>query len=98
MADAVGLVHHQQTDGTFRQEPTSRLFQRLRRQVNQFVFSPAKALHSLATFPRIERGIDDRRPEPRLDQSVDLILHERDQRRDDQDRAAQEFGGNLKGQ
>ena len=83
LGHAVRLVDREQRDRAALQHPQGRLgAEAFRREVEQ-VKPPAqeRRLH-LAPLARFLRGVDEPGPHAECPQRVDLVLHQRDQRRD----------------
>ncbi len=55
----------------------------LRRDVENLHASVPEPLRDVARLLRAQAGVEARRPDALTDKGVDLVLHERDQRRDD---------------
>ncbi len=58
-----------------------------RRNVNKFVIAPGQSLNPLSLLGQVERAIDERRRNVASHESVHLIFHKRDERRDDDGRS-----------
>jgi hypothetical protein len=100
----MGLVDHEGTESRFRCETSRdlglelRLQQALGRQVQQLVFASMQARDARLSLARIDAGIDRSGGNPIRLQQADLILHERDQRRDDDRHAFLQERRQLKAQ
>ena len=96
LRDAVGLVHRHHRDPGPR-KPRDELFirQPLRGDVEQFQRAAADTVIDARRLGRRERGIEPRRRDaPRLER-LDLILHQGDQRRDDDRQPVHQEAGQL---
>ena len=96
-AHAVHLVHDDETDADVGQEiDEARLPQALGRRVDEALVSGGHAGESRGRLLRRERGVDERRGRRDLRRElVDLVLHERDQRREDERRLGAQHRGEL---
>jgi hypothetical protein len=63
--------------------------------VDEVEVAAEDGLLDLLRFPPVERRVEDGGLDAELGQRVDLVLHQRDQRRDDDGAAGAEQGGNL---
>jgi hypothetical protein len=94
----VRLVDHDQADRTVGDEGAQRLVQRLGRHVQQFELAAAEPPQRVRALRIAQRRVEDGRPKAEALQPVHLVLHQRDQRRQHQDRAAQQLGRDLERQ
>ena len=96
LGDAVGFVHRHQGDLQRRrqlQEPL--VFQALRGDVQQTAFPPADPAPDLAGFLQGLGAVEEACGDARRLQGRDLVLHQRDQRGNDQRHPRQQQGGDL---
>ena len=96
LRDAVRLVDHEQRHPRARErlaEPG--VTQALGRHVRHARAAAREALEGGVLVARRERGVEPHHLEPELGQLVVLILHQRDERRDDQRDAVELEGGEL---
>ena len=98
LADAVRFVHHQQRDGTVAHEVAEVAVERFGREEYQFVLTGAKGVHARAALVEVQRGIDGGDLEAETRHRVDLVLHERDQRRDHEHCAVEQSRRQLVGE
>ena len=97
LGDAVRLVHRQQRNLGFPAKlPELIGFQSFRSNVDDFIHPAARIFNGVRILPRRQRGIEISRAHSGLVQRCHLILHQRDQRRNDQRNAGQQQCGNLK--
>ena len=96
LADAMGLVDgdHRQAGGLEDRHEVLH-HQPLGRQVQQVQFPGRKAPRDAGAVRAVEGTVEQLRPQPVGDRGVDLVLHQRDQRADDQARALHHVGGQL---
>ena len=84
LADTVRLVHREQLrPQLFRQRGKLRREKPLRRHVQQPSETVLELPHHLAPLDRRQRAVEQHRRDPLVSQLLDLVLHQRDQRRDD---------------
>ena len=96
LGDAVRLVDGDERDRHVCGEPTESFgFQAFGSHIQQPDLSSGGLGQHHALFVRVLRGIDVRGAQARVVQSVHLVAHQRDQRRDDDGDARQQCGGNL---
>ena len=95
LTDAVRLVDGDETDAGGRQAAEQAALQSLRRGVHEFAASLGQQRQMLMPLGRGERRVHQHRGEPSASQPLDLVRHERDQRRHDEDHAAEDARGNL---
>src|SRR2546426_4492650 len=96
LADAVRLVHREESRVRTREALCEALHhQALRRHVEQMVPARVEAGEDLRALPARLAAVEKSGRHARLAQAVHLVLHERDQRRDDDGEAAQVRGGRL---
>jgi hypothetical protein len=98
LADAVCLVHGNQRELQLRQRTPDGRHQTLRRGVNQLEGPFSDLAHTLRALLRIERGIQKSGAHADLAEGVHLVLHQRDERRNDQGNAAQHPRRDLEGE
>jgi len=99
LTDAVRLVHRHQRAGKLQQEGTEPLQrQPLGSDVEERELPGRRGIHPAADLPRGQRPREVRRGDAAGVQRADLVLHERDERRDDQRRPRQERSGELVGE
>ncbi len=67
----------------------------LGRDVDQLALAVRDAAHPAADLGRVERAREIRRRDPARVERGDLVVHQRDQRRDDERGAGQQAGGEL---
>ena len=98
LADAVGFVDGDQRALDLAQERAeAREAQPFGRGVDEFVLAVGDALHAATNFVAIERRGQVGGGEAPALERLDLIVHQRDQRRDHQGRSRQQGGGQLVG-
>ena len=91
LRDAVRLVNGQALDAALVQHHERfRSQQRLGRGVEQLDLSLPDALHGLHVAAIVQTAVKKRRRHAQLAQLVHLVLHQRDQRRDDQGQAVED--------
>ena len=97
LRDAVRLVDGEQGDArALQQRQEARRQQALRRDVEQVELAVGEQrARPPARVAGIERGVEERRAHAELPQRLDLVLHQRDQRRDDDRRALAQQRGQL---
>src|SRR2546425_5141640 len=96
LADAVRLVHREERRIGARQLLGEAVHdQALRRDVEQVVAAGAEAAEHLRALRRRLAAVEVRGGHACLAKTVDLVLHERDERRDDDGQALQMRGGRL---
>ena len=98
VADAVGFVDHHQADRTVGDEAAQALTECLGRDIQQFQLAAAELFEALPALGLVERRIEQRRAKAEPLERIHLVLHQRDERRQDQHRAAEQLGRNLKRQ
>ena len=84
LADAVGLVDDEERDGAPMHELAQVPVQGLGREVHELVPTRPQRREPGLALPPPQRRVDLGRPESEVRERVDLILHEADQRRDDE--------------
>ena len=89
LADAVRLVDGDQRELHVFERPADLRLQPFGRAVDQLVLAAADGLGARAPLLLRQRRVEERGAQPHLLHGVDLILHERDQRRDHQREAHQ---------
>ena len=94
-ADAVRLVDRDQFQVERVQEPPDCCVDSLRRDVDHLELARTQPRCAPRPLRRIERRVEERRADPDFAQRVNLVLHERDQRRHDQRHPAQQARRNL---
>ena len=83
LGDAVRLVDGEQRDASARELCEEALVvEALRRDVEKLQRAGAEPIEDLALLGGVEARVEPRRVDPAPLQEVDLILHQRDQRRD----------------
>ena len=94
LADAVRLVHGQSGDVPVLQPRQEiRQHQALRRDVEQLVFAGVDAVEPPPGLVAVEGGIDEGRRHAAGFELVHLVLHQRDERRDDDRESLADEGG-----
>ena len=87
LADAVRFVHRDEADAAGREQVEEAVAaladQPLGRDVEQAIASLAQAGDDVRLLVRRERAVVERRRHAVADERVDLVLHQRDERRDD---------------
>ena len=96
VADAVGLVDHDQADRAVSDDAPQGLAERFGGDVQQLQFAAAQLSEPLLALSVVERRIEQRGLEAIALERVHLVLHQRDERGHDQDRAAEQLGWDLK--
>ena len=100
LADAVRFVHGDEADVDGRQQRQKRVGaladQPLGRDVEQLVAPLTKPGDDVGLLRRRERAVEQRGRHAVADERVDLVLHQRDQRRDDDREARADDGRRLK--
>ena len=82
LADAMRFVNRDQIELPLSQvSEKARQHCPLRRHIQEPILSMAQTQHSLRSFIRLQRGIKKRRRNPAGLKRINLILHQRDQRR-----------------
>src|SRR5262249_41146477 len=96
VADAMRLVDDDERDRAPGDDVAKRSLERLGRQVDQLELAAAQLTETrLPLFP-LERRVDERGAKSQTHERIDLILHERDERRQDEHCSRQDLGWNLK--
>ena len=96
LAHAVGLVDRDQRElGAVEQREEARREQPLGRHVEQVEAAVRHVALDLVGLGRVERAVQVRRAHPQLPQGVHLVLHQGDQRADDQADAGAHQRGHL---
>ena len=98
LADAVRLVDDQQRGMRGRQLVPQPIAERLRRDVEKLDLFAPQCVEPRATLLPRDRGVEHGRSKTGSHQRVDLVLHERDQRRDDDHRSREQLRGDLERQ
>ena len=99
LADAVGLVDRDQGAVALTQERAeTRESQPLGRGVNQLILPLADALHAAAQFVAFKGRCQVGRGDSALGKGLDLVVHQREQRRHHQGGAGEQGSGQLVGQ
>ena len=98
LADAVGLVDGDEAQVEACERVPDRRLDALRRRVAQLVRAGSKVGDAAAPLVELQGRVQVRRAQADLRHGVDLVLHERDQRRDDQRRAAEHARRDLVGE
>ena len=92
LADAVGLVDRDETDAPLTESGTKRLAavadQAFRRHIQQSAASRVEVVVDLPALVRAQRAVQGRRRHPARDEAVHLVLHERQEGRDDETQTA----------
>ncbi len=96
LGDAVGLVHRHQRDHQFRRQlQKPGVLQSFRRHIEQAALTPADPAPNLAGFLQGLGAVEEARGDARRLQGRDLVLHQGDQRGNDQGHPRQQQGGDL---
>src|ERR1044072_8108761 len=96
VADAVRLIDHHEAHRAAGDDAAQRALERLGRQVEELDLAAAERGHAVAPLLERQRRVDRRGAEAEPHERVDLVLHERDERRDHEYGAGQDLGRNLK--
>ena len=95
LADAMRFVNRQKGNWTSLHKIPQSTIQGFRSEKDQLMLATPKGREAGFAFLEIQCGIDLNCPEPQLSKSIHLILHEADQRRQDQYSTIQEAGRKL---
>ena len=95
LADAVRLIDHHEAQAALGDDRTQGALEPLGRDIDEFDLAPAECFEAAAAFFEVDGRVEHGRPEAEPQQRVDLVLHQRDQRRDHQHGARQQLRGKL---
>ena len=91
------FVHHDQADAAFTDDAAQRAFEPFGSDVHQFQLAATQLRQGSLALVALQAGVDHGGAKAEPHQRVHLILHERDERRNDQHRSRQDSGRNLEG-
>lgn len=98
LANAVRFVDDEEGDGASLYEIAEVAVERFGGEVDQLVVPAAEAVEACPSLVRVERGVNGGDAIAQFGDGVDLVLHEGDERRNDQDGAAEQTRGELVGE